>query len=196
MGTNGRRYVLDEVTLVDLIKDEYYKGNIKNFSWHKYIAAGLSWKEYHAKSNPKKTKSMHYFVLKTFLDLMLTDVIENNVQFDFDLRYEVFLSLLIADRDKDSYLYKYRINQRGHDFIPYCITSKQLWRQTKRYFIFFLHRRWYKYLNTIVATGKEYEPAPKVEYKKKRTYGLQRRIYRSQGYHGPDCEQAQIQGAQ
>lgn len=160
----------------------------KGESWHKIIGKGLKYKEYPCKFDPVKTNTIHRFIIKTFLNRIMEDVIDSNVQFDFNFHNKVYLSFLIADRDKNSYIYSYNINARGHDYIPYCITAPRIWSMVKRYFLIKMDTQWNKRLKLAIIDGKEYDPAPKVIYKKKRQYGLQLRVYKSTGNRIPDSE--------
>jgi hypothetical protein len=92
--------------------------------------------------------------------MIIKDMIENNVQFDIDISNEVLLSLLIADRERKSRKYKYIIENRGHDFIPYCIASRKFLRQTSRYVRIRLHKTRWIWLHKAIDRGVEYEKAP------------------------------------
>lgn len=183
--------VFESVRSQDLVS--LSPGKPKDFSWHNYIKKGLNVKEYPGKYEPHRTHYIHSFIIRRFNNLIIKDVIDNNVQFDFNFNSKVFLSLLIADRDKESYVYRYKISNRGHDFIPFCKTSPLLWGRTHRYFLFSFSKEYRKYFNQQVSMGHEYEPAPKIKYKKKRQYGLQLRIYKSQGRGIPDSEKVPLE---
>lgn len=180
---------IHEVSILDITKQVHKKG----FSWHEYIHRCFRWKDFPGCTDPNKTRAMHNFVIKRLSELIVEDIIAENVQFDFRFRGKVFLSLLIADRDKDSYLYRYNIKQRGHDFIPFCITSSILWKKTSKYFLLRLDNRYKKRLAEEIANGREYEQAPKVKFNKKKQYGLQLGVYRSQGRSIPNSEKVSVQ---
>lgn len=163
-----------------------YHGTDKNFSWLKYIQRCIKHKEYPLKTQPLKIQYLHNYIVKLFIKMVLTDIIDNNVQFDIDLKNKVLLSLLIADRSRKSVKYRYRIEKRGHDFYPYAITSPELYQKAKTFMKFRLELPWWRKVEKNIENGKEYEMAPNVNYKKKEN-GQQ--LYQPQGYNGENRSQ-------
>ena len=154
MDTGGRRCVLG---LEDLLLQ--YHGKDKNFEWYRYINKGIP-NDYHKKSRRDRVHNMHRYIVQQLFEMMIIDIIENHVQLDIHLGKEVILSLLIADRERKSNRYRYIIEKRGHDFIPYCINSKWLLKRTSHAVYFRLHKtRWIR-LQKQINQGKEYEMAP------------------------------------
>lgn len=167
----------------------------KDFDWHKFILNGIPVKERKHRYQKRKTDQIRRFMMLTFCKMVLEDIVKENVQFDFRYEGRVFLSLRIADRDRESYLYTYDIKNNGHDFIPYCITSKNLWGKVHRYFLWRMGSQLKNLMNKEIAAGRVYDPAPKVNFKNKRQYGLQLHVYIAQGRDVPDSETNTRKGA-
>ena len=166
-----------------------YHGAKRGFSYHKVIARAMP-RDDERRHNTRDTARIRDFIIRRLLERALKDIISENVRFDLRIRAKVYLSLMMADRDRDSYLYIYKVEQMGHDFIPYCVNARKLWKRVHRYFLWTPGQKWARMIKKEIAAGRVYEMAPKVEYKNTRQYGLQLRVYRSQGRDVPDSEKA------
>lgn len=183
-----RRRIIKAIDL-DRFTTVKAKKNVK-YPWNAYIWQDV--KKFKRRRREFCLRAYHRFILRTFIDKIMDDILYNNVQFDLYNGSRLYLSLLIADKDPTMYDYKFDLRMQGHDYAPHAITHKALWNRKKKYARFRLAPyRWWKMQRMAILEGKRWEKYDRYVLYDELTDGLQ--IHKSLGDTEPFKQYSQTE---
>ena len=142
--------------LMNRMKAEY------GVEWKKYLK-GYRWQQYEYRNREESCRRIAHYILQRLFVLMADDLIYDDVQFDFYVQKKLWMSWLIADRDKKSLRYRFKFERQGHCFIPYIVQAPILWKKTKRYMVLYLRGIRYHAFYKQRKYGHYYAPTPELD---------------------------------
>ena len=148
---------LKVVKNAEIFDDRYFHTELEEFRWDEYLK-DTNRKDFNEKRTRRECNNiLLLFILKTFWTLVIEDIIYNNVRYAFtkNRRKHVFLS--IVNRDTESRRYRYKVKDKGNDFLFYVETSRHIKSKTKKIFFLRYAEKLKSMLRAEVKKGHEYE---------------------------------------
>ena len=138
----------------------FFRTNKKK--WRNLILQYMPWKFYKNYDDKIEAADMYYeYIMRMFFNELVKDMIENNGVYVFE---EYGIRMMVGDRPRWSSLYKYKINKRGHDYIPYIYIGKSMMRRLNRYYKMRFTSNTHKIFQKAKREGKEYSIIPNYDY--------------------------------
>ena len=184
-----RRRRIIKVVDLESFTNKRVKRDIK-YQWNTFIWQDV--KKYKKRRREFCLRAYHRFIINTWVNKVIDDILYENVQFDIYSGSKLYLSLLIAEKDPKSIFHKFDLRTKGHNYAPFAITHKALWNKVKKKAYFRLApKRWWEMQRMAILEGKKWETINKYILYDELTDGLQ--IHKSLGNTEPFKQYSQKQ---